>query len=59
MTCPAVRFGYLYPTHRRRMVVAFEQVLSQVGPYLTKVGLQLVNGHPVDTGASLVGTHLP
>ncbi len=57
LTHPSVRFRYLYPLHRLRLVSPVEQLFPDGWPVLPQVSGQLLDLHAVDTRTSLVGLH--
>src|SRR5260370_25423097 len=51
---PAVRFRYFYSLHRLWFVSAPQQLFSDGWPMLLQIGLQLLDGRPVNTSATFV-----
>ena len=54
---PAVRFGYLDPLHRLRLIGSLEQLFPNGWPVLPQVVHRRVDGHPIHAGTTLVLPH--
>ncbi len=57
LTHPAVRLGYLYPSHRLRFVSPCKKLFADGCPVLLQVSRQRLDRHAVDARTSLVGLH--
>jgi hypothetical protein len=55
---PAIWLGNLHPSHRLCLVGSFLKLLFDLLPVQPEIVRQLLDGHPVYAGRSLVGLHL-